>query len=50
MRSHLKQFFVILSKEGSIGLREFKEIPWHKQERENILKSVGVSVKYGEKI
>jgi hypothetical protein len=31
-------------------LGEFKEIPWHKQERENILKAVGVSVEYGEPI
>jgi len=45
-----RQFFVILSKEGSIRLGEFKEIPWHKQERENILKSVGVSCEYGEPI
>ena len=44
------QFFFILSKTGSIGVGEFKEISWHKNERENILKSVGVSVEYGEPI
>jgi len=45
-----KQHFVILSKEGSIGIGQFKEIPWHKQERENILEAVGVKVKYGEAV
>ncbi len=50
IRNMPKQFFIILSKEGSVGLGEFKEIPWHKQERENILKATGVSVKYGEPV
>jgi hypothetical protein len=45
-----KQFFIILSRGGSVGIGEFKEIPWHKQERENILKAVGVKVEYGEPI
>ena len=43
-------FFIILSKTGSIGVGEFKEIDWHKQEGENILKAVGISVEYGEPI
>jgi hypothetical protein len=38
------QFFIILSKGGAVGIGEFKEIPWHKQERENILKAVDVKV------
>jgi hypothetical protein len=50
IRNMPKQFFIILSKEGSVGIGEFKEIPWHKQERENILKAVGVKVEYGEPI
>jgi hypothetical protein len=45
-----RQFFIILSRKGSVGIGEFKPIPWHKQERENILKAVGVSVEYGEPI
>ena len=44
------QFFMILGKTGSIGAGEFKEIDWHKQEGENILKAVGISVEYGEPI
>lgn len=50
IRNMPKQFFIILSKEGSIAIGEFKEIPWHKQERENILKDVGVKVEYDEPI
>jgi len=50
IRNMPRQFFIILSKGGAVGIGEFKEIPWHKQERENILKSVNVSVEYGEPI
>jgi hypothetical protein len=50
IRNMTKQFFIILSRKGSVGIGEFKEIPWHKQERENILNTVGVKVEYGEQI
>jgi hypothetical protein len=50
IRNMPRQFFVILSRKGSVGIGEFKEIPWHKQERENILKAVGVKVEYGEPV
>jgi hypothetical protein len=50
IRNMPRQFFIILSRGGSVGIGEFKEIPWHKQERENILKAVGVKVEYGEPI
>jgi hypothetical protein len=50
IRNMPKQFFIILSRKGSVGIGEFKEIPWHKQERENILRATGVKVKYGEPI
>jgi len=50
IRNMPPQNFIILSRRGSIGLGEFAEIPWHKQERENILRSVGVKVEYGEPI
>jgi len=50
IRNMPRQFFIVLSRKGSVGMGEFKEIPWHKQERENILKAVGVSVEYGEPI
>jgi len=50
IRNMPRQFIIILSRKGSVGVGEFKEIPWHKQERENILKAVGVSVEYDEPI
>lgn len=50
IRNRPRPFFIILSRKGSVGLGEFKEIPWHKQERENILKAVGVKVEYGEPV
>ncbi len=43
-----KQNFVILSKNGSIGIGVFSKIPWHKQEGENIVKAVGLKIEYGE--
>ena len=39
------QYFIILSKEGSIGVGEFPYHGWHKRERENILEKVGVHVR-----
>jgi len=38
--------FVVLTKKGSLGLGVFPEIPWHKQERENIIKTVGLNIEY----
>ena len=40
--------FFILTKEGSIGVGCFPYPEWHKKEKENILKSVGLKVEYGE--
>lgn len=40
--------FFILTKEGSIGVGMFPYPEWHKREKENILKSVGLKVEYGE--
>ena len=44
------QFFLVVSRNGSVGVGEFGEIPWHKEERENILKACGVKVEYGEQV
>jgi len=44
------QFFFIVSRWGSVGVGEFKEVPWHKREKEDILRAVGVKVEYGESI
>lgn len=40
--------FVIVTKSGAIGYGSFPEIPWHKQEKEDILKNLGIEVEYGE--
>lgn len=42
--------FIILSRGGSLGLGVFPELTWHKQEKENILRAVGVDVDHGEEI
>ena len=36
--------FIILTKEGNLGLGTFPEVLWHKQERENIMKELGITV------
>jgi hypothetical protein len=48
VRNMEPQFFLIVSRGGSIGLGEFKEVSWHKREKEDILKVVGVKCEYGE--
>lgn len=50
VRNMAPQHFIIVSRGGALGLGEFPKIEWHKQERENILRSVGVKVEYGEEI
>jgi hypothetical protein len=40
--------FVLMTRTGSIGLEAFPELPWHKQERENILRVLGITVEHGE--
>lgn len=50
LRNMPPQNFIILSRKGAIGMGQFSEISWHKKERENILKSVGVRVEYGEPV
>ena len=42
--------FIILSRSGSLGLGAFPEVSWHKKEREDILRSVGVKVEFGEEL
>ena len=45
-----KDQFIILSKEGSIGLGVFPEVKWHKDAGEHILKALGLKIEYGEEI
>lgn len=50
VRNMPPQYFIMVTAKGALGLGRFPCPPWHKQERENILKSVGLKVEYGEKI
>ena len=36
--------FIILTRKGCIGMGRFTEVTWHKQEKENILRAVGIHV------
>ena len=42
--------FVIITKKGCIGYGVFPEVPWHKQEKENIIKKVGLDITYKEPV
>jgi hypothetical protein len=44
------QYFIMISKTGSLGLGEFPYPEWHKIEKENVLSNVGIKVEYGEPI
>lgn len=44
MRNMPRSCFIIMSRTGALGLGEFPKLEWHKEERENILRSVGVKV------
>jgi len=40
----------MVTRKGALGLGQFPEVPWHKRERENILRAVGLKVEHGEQI
>jgi len=42
--------FFILTRKGALGLGNFSFHEWHKAEKENILKAVGMKVEYGEEL
>jgi len=48
VRNMKPQYFFIVTRKGALGLGEFPFHEWHKREKENILKAVGVKVEYGE--
>jgi hypothetical protein len=50
IRKMPKKNFVIISKSGALGLGNFPYHAWHKEEKENILASVGIKVEYGEPV
>ncbi len=40
--------FIIVTRKGSVGWGVFKKIPWHKKEKEDILRDVGIDIEYLE--
>jgi len=50
LRNMKKNEFVILSKTSALGLGTFANLPWHKKEKENILKRLDIKVEHGEQI
>jgi len=42
--------FIFLVHDGAVGYGVFPEVEWHKKEKEDILRSVGISVEYGEEL
>jgi hypothetical protein len=45
---HLNQNrYIVVTRTGAIGYGTFNEIAWHKKEKEDILREVGVTVSYG---
>ncbi len=45
-----QEYFVCLTSSGSIGIGIFPEVPWHKDEGEDILKACGVEVDHGDEL
>jgi len=50
IRNMKPQYFSIITRKGALGLGEFPYPSWHKREKENILKAVGIEVEYGESL
>ena len=50
IRNMKPQNFFIITRKGTLGLGEFPFHEWHKREKENILKAVGIKVEYGEEL
>ena len=44
------QYFFIVSAKGALGIGKFLYPFWHKEEREDILRSVGLKVEHGDEI
>jgi len=48
IRTMKQQYFCIVTRKGALGLGRFPYHKWHKREKDNILKAVGIKVEYGE--
>jgi hypothetical protein len=44
------QYFFIVSARGPLGMGKFPYPPWHKEEREDIVQSVGLKIERGDEI
>lgn len=42
--------FVIMSRQGSIGLGAFSEVPWHKNEHEDLLRKLDIKIDHSDEI
>lgn len=42
--------FVCMTARGSIGYGQFKEVPWHKKPKEDILRLTGIEVEHGSEL
>jgi len=47
LRNLAQDRFIVVTKTGAIGYGTFNEVSWHKQEKEDILKEVGLNIQYG---
>ena len=50
IRKMKAQNFIILSRNGALGLGKFPFHDWHKREKENILSAVGLRIEYSEPV
>jgi len=50
MRQLRPEQFILLSRKGAIGYGVFPFHEWHKREKENILREVGIQVEWGEEL
>jgi hypothetical protein len=50
IRNMKPQNFFIITRKGALGLGNFSFHDWHKAEKENILRAVGIKVEYGEEL
>lgn len=41
--------FILIDKKAGVGYSQFQQIPWHKQEYEDILQLTGIEVQYQDK-
>jgi len=42
--------FILLVADGAVGYGLFPEVEWHKREKEDVMRNVGVHVEYGEEL